>query len=828
MKNVFILLVITALVYITSCSSEKNEWIRINQLGYRTHDIKVAVFISKKSLNLQSFKVIDVNSGKVAMAFKSAMKSKSLDPFISCYRLPFTELTTNGTYRIVAGNAVSPDFRIDDDVYNGTADFLLNYMRQQRSGYNPYIKDSCHTEDGYVIYGKNDDSTHINVSGGWHDAADYLQYVATSANATYQMLFAYSENPASFGDKYLSNGLPGADGVPDVLNESKWGLDWLIKMNPQPGVMYNQLADDRDHIGFRFPNHDTANYGKGHERPVYLCTGEPQGLFKYKNRTTGIASTAGKFASAFAKGAEVYESINPEFSKLLMSKAIAAFSYGLKHPGVCQTAPGTAPYFYEEDNWVDDMELAAIELYNLTKESRYFDYAVDFGRKEIVTPWMGADTARHYQWYPFVNMGHPAIARKQKTQNEIEFAGYMKKGLDLTELKAKNNPFYVGIPFIWCSNNLVAALLTQAHLYAEISGDNSFAEMEAAHRDWLFGCNPWGTSMVVGLPENGDYPVNTHSSYVAQGGQVYGGLVDGPVYSSIFRSHSKYITMKNEDVYAQFQTKLASYHDDIADYTSNECTMDGTACLVYYLSALKSPLENIYRNPNITLLKGAIVRMDTTKRDIYLCFTAHDFVDGFDLITRTLSSHKIKASFFFTGDFCRTPGYEKIISKLKSSGHYIGPHSDKHLLYCSWEKRDSLLVTKNEFISDIENNYKAFEKLGISKNEASVFLPPYEWYNDSIATWAKKAGLKLVNNSSGTITSQDWTFPEKGKPYYSSDSLMKNFLSYETDKGLNGYILLIHPGTDPRRTDKFYLRLDSILTYLERKKYSFHSFSEIN
>jgi len=111
--------------------------------------------------------------------------------------------------------------------------------------------------------------------------------VSTSANATYQMLFAYSEHPGSFCDGYLSNGLPGHDGIPDVLNECRWGLNWLLKMNPGPGIMYNQIADDRDHVGFRLPNHDTANYGKGKERPVYFCTGKPQGLFKYKNRTTG-------------------------------------------------------------------------------------------------------------------------------------------------------------------------------------------------------------------------------------------------------------------------------------------------------------------------------------------------------------------------------------------------------------------------------------------------------------------------------------------------------------------------------------------------------------
>ena len=592
MKKVSISLIFCALFHILSCCSEGDEWIRINQVGYRNNDTKVAVFLSRKVLNLKSFKVIDIKSGKVAMTFNHVDKTGGLAPFTSCYRLPFSNLSKSGIYRIIAGKAISPDFRIDDNVYEGTADYLLNYMRQQRCGYNPFVKDSCHTHDGYEIYRKSGDSAHVNVTGGWHDAADYLQYVATSANATYQMLFAYSENPASFSDKYLSDGLPGKDSIPDVLNESRWGLDWLLKMNPIPGVMYNQIADDRDHIGFRFPDNDTANYGKGMERPVYFCTGKPQGLFKNKNRTTGIASTAGKFASSFSKGAEVYKSIDPEFSKLLLSRAIEAFNFGIDNPGVCQTAPGTSTYFYEEDNWVDDMELAAIELYNITKETKYLSYALEFGRKEIVTPWIGSDTARHYQWYPFVNMGHPAIARQQKNKTETEFSCYMKKGLELTKLKASGNPFHVGIPFIWCSNNLIAAVITQAHLYSEITGDNSYAELEAAHRDWLFGCNPWGTSMIVGLPEKGDYPVNSHSSYVVKGEQVYGGLVDGPVYPTIFNS-LKYIYLADEDEYAQFQTNLAVYHDDFADYSTNECTMDGTASLVYYLSAMQSQPENV-------------------------------------------------------------------------------------------------------------------------------------------------------------------------------------------------------------------------------------------
>lgn len=70
----------------------------------------------------------------------------------STYRLDFSDFNQPGTYYLKAGKAVSPRFPINNHVYNGTADFLLNYMRQQRCGYNPFLKDSCHVHDGYILY----------------------------------------------------------------------------------------------------------------------------------------------------------------------------------------------------------------------------------------------------------------------------------------------------------------------------------------------------------------------------------------------------------------------------------------------------------------------------------------------------------------------------------------------------------------------------------------------------------------------------------------------------------------------------------------------------
>src|SRR5206468_11168407 len=143
------------------------------------------------------------------------------------YRLNFTAFHKPGKYFLKAGTATSPSFVIGQQVYKGAADFCLRYMRQQRSGFNPFLKDSCHTHDGYTVYGPMPDSSFVDVSGGWHDASDYLQYSTTSANATYHLLMAYRDFPKSFTDNKLANGLDGKNGLLDILDEAKWGLDWL-------------------------------------------------------------------------------------------------------------------------------------------------------------------------------------------------------------------------------------------------------------------------------------------------------------------------------------------------------------------------------------------------------------------------------------------------------------------------------------------------------------------------------------------------------------------------------------------------------------------------
>jgi peptidoglycan/xylan/chitin deacetylase (PgdA/CDA1 family) len=228
------------------------------------------------------------------------------------------------------------------------------------------------------------------------------------------------------------------------------------------------------------------------------------------------------------------------------------------------------------------------------------------------------------------------------------------------------------------------------------------------------------------------------------------------------------------------------------------------------------------KEDNALYSHGAVVRTDTTEKRIHLVFTGDEFADGGGIIRRTLAEHGIKASFFLTGNFYRNPDFNEIIRGLVRDGHYMGAHSDKHLLYASWEDRDCTLVSREVFEKDVMDNYAEMKRFGINKEDAPFYLPPYEWYNREIARWTRKLGLVLVNFTPGTYSNADYTIPDMGDRYITSDTIFSRILRYEEKRGLNGFILLTHIGVHPDRPDPFYLELDSLIQVLKKRGYSFN------
>jgi peptidoglycan/xylan/chitin deacetylase (PgdA/CDA1 family) len=218
--------------------------------------------------------------------------------------------------------------------------------------------------------------------------------------------------------------------------------------------------------------------------------------------------------------------------------------------------------------------------------------------------------------------------------------------------------------------------------------------------------------------------------------------------------------------------------------------------------------------------QGATVRIDTGRKVIHLIFSADEAFEGAEPILKTLDMNHAKASFFLTGNCLRERKYKSVIQKIIRDGHYVGGHSDKHLLYASWDDRQQSLVTPDSLVADFHQNMAELEKYGIDVLQMPYFLPPYEYYNQESVRLIESLGQTVINYTPGLRTAADYTTPDMPN-YQSSQELIDQLFAYEAEKGLNGSIILIHPGTQDIRTDKLYLRLDEIIRYLKAKGYTF-------
>jgi peptidoglycan/xylan/chitin deacetylase (PgdA/CDA1 family) len=211
-----------------------------------------------------------------------------------------------------------------------------------------------------------------------------------------------------------------------------------------------------------------------------------------------------------------------------------------------------------------------------------------------------------------------------------------------------------------------------------------------------------------------------------------------------------------------------------------------------------------------------------------MVFTGHGYAEGGETILNELGKHKGNGSFFFTGDFLTNTSFKPLIQRIVKEGHYLGPHSDKHVLYCPWEGPKTTLVTHAEFQADLQSNLGKIERFGIPRSQIRYFLPPYEHYNQQIVDWSKAMGLTLVNFTPGTRSNADYT-GEADSNFVSTRTIFDSIVVREKKdtNGLNGFMLLVHIGSGPGRTDKFPARFGELLDYLADKGYQFVRVDEL-
>ncbi len=247
--------------------------------------------------------------------------------------------------------------------------------------------------------------------------------------------------------------------------------------------------------------------------------------------------------------------------------------------------------------------------------------------------------------------------------------------------------------------------------------------------------------------------------------------------------------------------------------------------LILLLGGLELHAEH---RPQWTYVEGGVTRGETSKKQLALIFTGGDFGEGTGHVLDTLAAEKMRASFFFTGDYLRNPEHAGFLKRIIAEGHYLGPHSDSHPLYAPWEDRKKTLVSEEFFKRDLQKNIDDLRKLGALRDEKRpvYFIPPYEWYNADQSRWSREMNVFLFTFTPGSGSNRDWA-PEDHKSFVPSKKIIEDVLAYEKKDphGLNGFLLLLHVGS--QRKDKTFLLLGELLTALKTRGYEFVRVDEL-
>jgi hypothetical protein len=513
--------------------------LRLNQVGYLPKESKLALALTNEDLSGKTFQL---SSGNEAVFTGSVGKDRGVyGQFAHLYELDFSQVIEPGTYSLRFMGMAAP-VNIHTEAYAGLIPITLQFFRVQRCGdHSPLGHQACHLNDGVAVGGPVD-GQRVDATGGWHDAGDYIKFMITTGYVTNLMLTTYARHPEAFADPQDPKALPG------VLAEARTGLDWMLKMwDAKNEVLYYQVSDESDHDEWRMPEQDTG------VRPVWAC--EPgKG-----------ANVAGKAAAALALASSLWnDPQRPYYDATLASTYLKAakeiYAYGQKRP---QAQPSNPADFYEEESWQDDMALAAAELYRATSEAEYLEQARNY-----------AEAAGEFEGLDWANMhalAHYEIARLDPTYAPTA-QELLAANLKIMQENSEAQPFQVGISeFHWGSNETMANIALEALWYEDISGDTAYHPLAQAQRDFILGSNPWGVCFVSGAGAN--WPRHPHHQVADLAGIELTGFWDeGATPLEVFQSDGPE-ALASADIYADFQTEAAVYHDDTEDWVTNEPTI---------------------------------------------------------------------------------------------------------------------------------------------------------------------------------------------------------------------------------------------------------------
>ena len=529
------------LAFFVTSYSYAASYIRLNQVGYLNHDIKKVILGSDQDLMGRKFFIKSHFDDQILFSdyignSKSGISKDT--PFRFNFIIDFSKVQKSGSYRIeLEDGSKSHSFEINNYFPKSIIDKLLYFLRAARCGdTNPELHEPCHLHDATNV--------DLDLTGGWHDAGDFLKFTHQIAYTSYLLLLSYEINKAGYKKKYSDY---DSNGIADILDEAKIGIDYLVKCYPDENRFISMVGDfDSDHSQpDRKPEDDI------------LALSQRPALFKFDR------SVLCKYAYTMALASKIFKEIPGNESNVQNYALLAKRAYNKAKT-------------IESGNY-DQLCLAAIELYLTTKEKAYLSEAKYFNEKTAIAYWGGYSNN--------TNLAHARIASFYP-----ESIAKLKESVAHFYSTSQKNIFGFSVNYAWGSLYSAISSGTAGLFYNLLTNDDSFYDLPRNIKNYTLGVNPWGVCFISGLGTV--YPNNIHNSLAVmlkkegklENATITGAIAEGPYDRIEWEKNWSGRVPQKDDIFSQFQTSEFVYHDHVADYATNEPTIYGVAEAILFFS----------------------------------------------------------------------------------------------------------------------------------------------------------------------------------------------------------------------------------------------------
>lgn len=529
--------------------------IYVNQAGYLPEDRKVAVICQESA----GFTVQDMQ-GNVCYEGKWNYFGPDALSGDTVWQGDFSAIKKPGRYVVRCEKGESATFLIGENAYGKLMYDVLRAFYYLRCGCalekehaGVYTHAACHT--GIAVEWDNP-SVKKHILGGWHDAGDYGRYVTPGAVALSHLMYAHMLYPAVF-EKLKMNIPESGNSLPDILNECKWEMDWIVQMQREDGAVYHKHTTAH-HAPFVMPEEDTAQ------------------LFLLPVSSMATAD----FCAICAQGYRVFKEYDKEYAAKLLAAAKKAHQWlkenpefmGFKNPDGC----GTGGYGQRDD--LSNRWWAAAEMYAATGEAEYLkDAMVQF-------------EALHFHlslgWGDVAGLGVMALMTCQYPVSEAWMTALKKEVVEAAEKFVSiadgcgYNCAMVEQNYGWGSNMPLMQHGMILALADFVEGKGRFRNCMLDQLHVLMGVNAMGISYVTG---NGDYAYNYPHLRPADADGI-DACIPGMVSGGPNRRPSDGYA-KELGLFPEGTPPMKCYYDDVRCYSLNEITIYWNSPVVFVLAA---------------------------------------------------------------------------------------------------------------------------------------------------------------------------------------------------------------------------------------------------